>query len=306
MLPNESTANVEPTPAFNSDDSANPTIAEPKAFPFFCLPAELRNNVYAFILEHVKKTISLKHVNSGTNETCSYFGLSTANKLVRAEFRPLLMDRIFKIKIRLRDYPDFVDTFYRSGGKEVKPLKVEILVGVEERLGPFRWGMTPLMMARASTRGLCLKFTLVRTDVLTAYTRRFDLMWTMSTTLSGACRGLLREVASGRVADVQLKTLRYNRPELTLVVVKKAGGLRDQEIVKFERYCHALQGEKMRWGYIVDITIKVVDSKGKHVEEWWAYRGEMLFKKTGKDWWDLSVEDRMKVHKRDHGRPNSG
>jgi hypothetical protein len=86
--------------------------------------------------------------------------------------------------------------------------------------------------------------------------------------LCGKCRGLLRGVESGYVKSVHLS--KPNRmPKWVFVVVKKSGGLRTAEVMRFGRYCWSFQKHEIHayWRCIVRVTVKVVELERKHVQE---------------------------------------
>jgi hypothetical protein len=156
----------------------------------------------------------------------------------------------------------------------------------------------PALLARANNRGLRIKVDSLRLQLEEAFPddrtgglRAHDLAFSTSNILSGSCRGLMCAIKSGYITGVHLKTKTRQLPEWCLTITKKSGGLRDMEIARFDCIVDALQGDERCPGYIVDITIKVVDLQGKHVEEWYAYRGQMLRKKVGRNWSELNRKE---------------
>jgi hypothetical protein len=140
-------------PNNRESSSASPTD---KSLQFLRLPPEIRNQIYDLTLPNSNIFVRLKHLNADSSLSTEFFGLANANKQIRAEYRPLLIEGI-KIQLRLRDYPDFIKTFYEVGSPRPQPLLVQISVGIEDvPNSAFTCNKRPLILARASTRRLHL------------------------------------------------------------------------------------------------------------------------------------------------------
>jgi hypothetical protein len=281
-------------------DSQHGHIATSKPFPFLDLPGEIRNKIYEFIIRSRDPIIRLKKVHRGT-DAHSFFGLANTNKKLRAEFGPLLMSGI-RFHVQLLDYPAFVAFFFGPDFQFSRPLRVQIKV--ENRVQhTFSWDMKPLILAKATTPGLDLMLydhPYSRAE-LPNYNYISDLAWLIGGrvkgspwqyTLYGASRALLRDIKSGYISDIRIRDVRYRGPAWYLVVRKKEGGLRNGEMWKFWNHCRILCNRAGGWDTILaNVTIKVVDFQGKHVEEWftrgWTQFLPTLDKKVGKEWWKI-------------------
>jgi hypothetical protein len=213
----------------------------------------------------------------------------------------LLMSGI-RFHVQLLDYPAFVAFFFGPDFQFSRPLRVQIKV--ENRVQhTFSWDMKPLILAEATTPGLDLMLydhPYSRAE-LPNYNYISDLAWLIGGrvegspwqyTLYGASRALLRDIKSGYISDIRTRDVRYRGPAWYLVVRKKEGGLRNGEMWKFWNHCRILCNRAGGWDTILaNVTIKVVDFQGKHVEEWftrgWTQFPPTLDKKVGKEWWKI-------------------
>jgi hypothetical protein len=141
-----------------SDDSLQETIIEVQSFPFLRLPAELRNRIYELATPEEKTWTPLKHVTLNTNGKCVFFGLAGVCKQVRTEYAPLLFSS--KFRIRLVDLAAWVTTFYEANrGTMVKPLDLDVAIGIEDIQAERSWDKHSLSKAKATTRGLRIQFS---------------------------------------------------------------------------------------------------------------------------------------------------
>jgi hypothetical protein len=294
-------------------------MTERKVFLFLRLPAELRNRVYDIILQRLEEAANPTHVSPNSATTCSYMGLAITNRQLIAEFLPLLIHG--SVQVWLRAFPKFVNAFLRPDSVGLRPTIVKIVVGSKDANESHDLDTFPSLLARANDRGLRIEIAAIDSeDETTLPTGQLirshavdHLVRSAQWLLSRTRRGFLRNIDSGYISAVRLKTHSSKRPEWIVTVVKKAcglrrinkdaGGLRRAERAKFERYCFNFQGSqrgsqfRSRRGHIVDITIEVVNGRGKHVERWYAYGCELVRKKAGDERWpsELSAKEQRNV-----------
>jgi hypothetical protein len=99
----------------------------------------------------------------------------------------------------------------------------------------------------------------------------------------------MKDIKAGYISDVRLRVRRDKKLEWRFVVRKDSGGIGPAEVKVFEAYCLMLQIVAKDRGHFVDVTFKVVDSEGRYVEEWYAFKGMVLRKKIGKVWWKSRI-----------------
>jgi hypothetical protein len=259
-----------------SNASTSSATADTASFPFLKLPAELRNHVYAFLLAALPKLVPLRDPDASASARGSdFFALGSAKKQLRIEFWPLLL-RTVKMQLHLRDLPSFINTFYRPNAGGPRPLHVRVNVDVESG---FTWDMRPLMLAKATTRGLHLEFRLVSEDE-----KAFELQSQLSKALRPASRSMLQRVRNGSISQIQFKWNCFGTHRWAITVRKKCGGLENAEVGRFRDCCRLLRITTSFFWMIqvtqekVFVNIHVVDFDGKRVENW-LFRDNRLRKK---------------------------
>jgi hypothetical protein len=277
-------ASFDPAPAGQPSQT---TIAKP--FRFLDLPAEIRNKVYDFVLCGRESNFRLNKIAERTDTSHSSIGLAEANKQLHAEFGPLRASNMGYI-VPLIDYPAFVATFFGPNSEYPRPLRVRIEIGLSGVDYDFSWDMKPLMLAKATTSGLRLTIS-KEGGCCDISPYLFSIAWLSGGRAHGSlrawghkiARALRRDVKSGYISTIQFNWMqtRCERPTWLLVIKKKKGGLRDEEVRRCESYCSVL-----RWMFsslfddAADITIKVTDLEGSHVEEWNTYGQLPMAKKS--------------------------
>jgi hypothetical protein len=106
-------------------------------------------------------------------------------------------------------------------------------------------------------------------------------------------RALLQDIKSGYISAISFDWIqtKCGRPTWHLTVKKKAGGLRDGELKIFHGYCDMLRRLPGVWPFhYTDVTVKITDLEGGHIEEWYAYVNRLMCKKVGREWWKGSVD----------------
>jgi hypothetical protein len=287
-------------------DSQHGEIAAFKPFPFLVLPAKIRNKVYFFVTLGRIPIVRLRNVSSGT-DSISLFGLANANKQLRVDFLPLLMSNI-EITVQLSDYPAFLTTFYGPGFEFPRPIRVRIAANAGGAGHLTSWDVMPLILAKATAPGLRLMVRELPDRAASSWLLEYErtknsythtLAWRIGGRIEynpfryelyGTSRvALIRDVRSGYVSEIRFRYICNKKPAWSLVVRKMAGGLGDGEVKKVLLHCRTLRNGMLGWNRIFStVTIKVMDLKGNHVEEWfspaWMHGNESIHKKVGKEW----------------------
>jgi hypothetical protein len=147
-----------PVATSSVDDMSDPTTKS-NPFPFLRLPSELRNLVYSSTLPKPNTAIFLRYNPTTTEDGRGVFALINVNKQVRAEFRLLLMNDAhnWNLRVCFTDYPAFVKTFFPPDSTKPRPLNVRVYIEIDNYRTTRSYDMRPLMLAKATTRGLQLK-----------------------------------------------------------------------------------------------------------------------------------------------------
>jgi hypothetical protein len=125
---------------------------EPITSPFPRLPAEMRNQIYGYASAPSERPINMS-LRRGAEVVVSrpdtYIGLSTVNRQVRAEFRPLFFSsHKGRVKIRLNELAQFLQALFPDGRVNA-PLRLVIVEVKKGETDTQDWDMLPLLYAKA-------------------------------------------------------------------------------------------------------------------------------------------------------------
>ncbi|OAL03400.1 hypothetical protein IQ06DRAFT_365941 [Phaeosphaeriaceae sp. SRC1lsM3a] len=261
----------EPSKGINPSSLDTPDSTQ---LPVLLLPPKIHNYVYDYLVKPPKQTIRLKR-DLSNNGTWSLISFANGSKQLRAELRPLVFKNV-KLQVWLRDYPAFVDAFYRLDNADHPPLHVRLLVG-RDLCPPCTIDMHPLLLAKSMTRELHVEVERLP-SCPSKHRGYFDSVRGL---LSGPSRRLLRDVESGYMTYIKFRyEKRTSQVFLTITISKRAGELTPAELAKCEQYYGLFNNHFNP----IRLTIKATDLCGKHVEEWFGRGRYPPRKKIGKDW----------------------